>query len=90
MSILPVPAKMLFSDFSFSLEEYSVIRNNKNIMTIKGLPEYDGKSGVAFLLSDNPDIQIGDTLRTEDEKIVVYDISYDKYNGHKELLVINR
>lgn len=86
MAVLPVPAKIYFSDFSFELASYTLIRNSEIVATIQGLAnkDEDGKH-IGFLIG--PDIKIGDTLTsTNDESYVVKKIGYDTYLGKTEMI----
>ncbi|WP_288311737.1 hypothetical protein [uncultured Selenomonas sp.] len=85
MSILPIPAKQYFSDFSFDLVEYQVIRKGKPVATMKGLSNSShGQQFVSFLCG--ADIQVGDMLQAGTAVAIVSRIDYDTYNGQKQLI----
>ena len=88
MGNLPVPASTYFNDFSFDVLEYNVLRNNSVVGTYRGLLNSDDENYISFLMSDQPQISIGDTISTTDglETFKVRQISYDRYNGKPELL----
>lgn len=85
MATLPIPAKMFFDDFSFDLVTYQIERNSKAVTSTKGLANKDehGKH-IYFLIGT--DVQIGDTLRSNNESFVVGRIDYDTYNGTPEMI----
>ena len=85
MSILPIPAKQYFSDFSFDLVEYQVIRKGKPVATMKGLSNSShGQQFVSFLCG--ADSQVGDMLQAGTAVAIVSRIDYDTYNGQKQLI----
>lgn len=86
MASLPIPAKMYFNDFSFDLVTYSIKRDSKIIASAQGLSNR-GSSGpyISFLI--DTDIEVNDVLITAyDENFIVTCVSYDTYNGEKELI----
>lgn len=89
MGTLPIPASMLFNDFSFEVLEYNVLDGETIIGTYRGLPgeDEDGRH-VDFLMSENPQIAVGNTLQTTDglESFKVKKIAYDRFEGKAELL----
>lgn len=89
MGFLPIPAAMLFKDFSFEVLEYTVLDGNITVGTYCGLYGSDENGRhISFLMSDQPQISVGNTLRTSDglESFTIRKISYDRYNGKAELL----
>lgn len=86
MASLPIPAKIYFNDFSFDLVTYSVKRNSEIVASIQGLAnkDEDGKH-IGFLIGS--DIKTGDVLTSSDnEYFIVTRISYDTYNGNREMI----
>ena len=87
MSVLPVPAKQFFSDFSFDILVYSLLRNGSQISTLHGLINSDENGNyIGFLVSDEPDIQVGDILIAENKQFQVLSIDYDCYQKNPEIL----
>lgn len=84
MSILPVPAKTYFDDFSFALLEYAVERSSFALATYNGLPnkDEDGKY-ISFLYGC--DLSVGDILTNMNSSYVIKRIEYDTYMGSPEL-----
>ena len=87
MGTLPIPASLLFEDFDDEILEYEVLNSNAVIGTYRGLPDKEHKL-IHFLLSDNPQISIGNTVRTSDglESFQITEISYERYEGKPEIL----
>lgn len=85
MSLLPIPAKMYFDDFSFELLEYSLIRNSETISNLNGLidSDEDGKH-IKFLIG--PDIKINDVLSSGNKSYTISSISFDTFNGSAEII----
>ena len=89
MGTLPIPAEMFFSDFDSEILEYSVYHNSSLVATYKGLSNSDENGNyIGFLMSDNPQISVGDELKTTDglDSYLVNDIEYDRYCGKAELM----
>lgn len=87
MSLLPIPAKIFFSDSPDDVFEYSVLRNNNCISVFSGLANTDENGNyIGFLVSDTPDIQIGDVLTSNNKHYTVSFIDYDCYRKVPELL----
>lgn len=89
MGNLPVPANIFFADFASDILEYNIMDNNALIATYRGLPNSDeGGDYIGFLMSDQPNISVGNTINTSDclETFKIIQISYDRYNGKPELL----
>ena len=87
MGTLPIPASMFFEDFESEILEYEVLNSNAVIGTYRGLPDNE-QMLIRFLLSDNPHISIGYTVRTSDglESFQITEISYERYEGRPEIL----
>lgn len=87
MGTLPIPASMFFEDFENEILEYEVLNSNAVIGTYRGLPDNKQRL-IRFLLSDNPQITIGYTVRTSDglESFQITEISYERYKGRPEIL----
>ena len=84
MSELPVPAKTVFSDFSFDLTDYKVERSGETIATLKGLANSDeGGNHISFLYG--ADVKPGDVL-ISDEDYIVKKVKTDTYHGNPELI----
>lgn len=89
MSVLPVPASVFFNDFAFDLVNYNIQSDDEIIGSYKGLSNSDEDGNyIGFLISDNPDVSIGNTICTTDnsKKYQVKNISADTYNDKPELL----
>lgn len=89
MAILPVPASVFFSDFAFDLVNYNIQSGDTIIGSFKGLSNSDEDGNyIGFLISDNPNISIGNTICASDnsKKYQVTDIAIDTYNDKPELL----
>ncbi len=87
MGHLPVPAKVLFEDFSMDICPYHVIRNFTDIGVYNGLANSDEHGDyIGFLAVDNPDIIPGDFLNDDNKQYLIKETDYDKYNGHIELV----
>lgn len=89
MGHLPIPASMLFSDFSFDVLEYNIIDNKNIVATYRGLSDSDEDGNyIGFIASEQPQISVGNTISTIDgiESFKVIKIAYDRYNGKPELL----
>lgn len=89
MGFLPIPAGMFFEDFEQDVLEYNILDHDALISTYRGLSNSDeGGNYIGFLMSDQPQISIGNIIRTADglESYKVSQISYDRYEGKAELL----
>ena len=89
MSSIPIPGKLYFSDFADDVLEYEVYDKDKLVGTYRGLTNSDeGGQLIHFLISEKPDISVGNILRTKDglESFSVRRIEYDRYNGKPELM----
>lgn len=88
MGYMPVSADMLFKDFSMNVLEYNVLNNNTVSGTYQGIAneDEDGKY-IGFRMIDQPQISVGNTLRTVDglESYHIINISYDRYKGKADL-----
>lgn len=89
MGMLPIPAKLFFEDAPDELLNYEIFNSHEQIGVFKGLENADelGKY-IGFLVEDKPNIQIGNTITTQDKlnKYTVKKIEYDRFNGIPELL----
>lgn len=89
MGHMPISADMLFRNFAIEVLEYNVLNNNFLTGTYQGLPgdDEDGQY-ICFRMSDQPQISVGNTLRTIDEleNHQITNISYDRYEGKPEIL----
>lgn len=89
MGTLPIPAAIFFDDFASDVLEYNVLDQDTLVGTYHGLPNSDENGNyIGFLVSDQPKIIVGNTLRTVDglDSYDVLQISYDRYEGKPELL----
>ncbi len=89
MGDLPVPAAMFFDDFASGILEYNVLDDDVLIATYHGMANSDEDGDyIGFLMSDQPKISAGNTIKTSDglETFKIIQISYDRYNGKAELL----
>ena len=89
MSALPVPASVYFDDFAFDVKEYDVLANGQKIGSYRGLKNSEnGKPYIHFLLSENPQITVGNILRDVSglSDYMVVAIGQDEYNGKPELI----
>lgn len=89
MGHMPISADILFKDFTMDVLEYNVLNNNSVTGTYQGIPNTDEDGDyIGFRMTDQPQISVGDTLRTVDglESYRVINISYDRYEGKPELL----
>ncbi len=85
MAFLPVPASQYFSDFSFDLVEYTIIRGNESLGTAKGLTNTDGSGQyVSFLIGI--DLRVGDVLQNGSTRLEVTRLSLDSYNGEDQMV----
>ena len=85
MSVLPIPAEIYFSDFSFDLIEYEIVRNNTHLTTAKGLSNFDKKGKyISFLIG--LDLQVGDILVTKNYNVVIKSLDYDSYQGKEQIV----
>lgn len=89
MGFLPIPADMFFEDFKHDVIEYNILDHDAVISTYRGLANSD-ESGdyIGFLMNDQPQISIGNIIRTTDglKSYKVSQIDYDRYEGKAELL----
>lgn len=89
MGHLPIPAIMFFKDFASEVFDYNVLDNGIITNTYRGMQNSDEDGNyIGFLMSDKPQIFIGNTICTTDglESFNIRQISYDRYNGNPELL----
>ena len=89
MGYMPISADMLFKDFAMDVLEYNVLNNNSVAGTYQGIPAKDEDGNyIGFRMADQPQISVGDTLRTVDdlESYHIINISYDRYEKKPELL----
>ena len=85
MAFLPVPASQYFSDFSFDLVEYKIIRGNESLGTARGLTNTDDRGQyVSFLIGI--DLRVGDVLQDDSTCLEVIDLSFDSYNGEDQMV----
>lgn len=85
MANLPIPPDMYFSDFSFDLKRYSVIRNNAVIYQYSGLDNDENKeSYIHFQLPC--DVKVGDLLECSGTNYLVTKVDFDTFNGKNALL----
>lgn len=85
MASLPVPAEVLFRDFSFDLHDYTIERDLTVIGTSKGLSDKDEEGQyIGFLVAT--DIREGDTLILSSHRYNVRFVLTDNYNGGPSLL----
>ena len=76
---------MYFTDFSFDLKPYSVIREGISVHQYSGLENTeDRKAYIHFSLPC--DIQEGDLLKCNNTSFLVTKIDFDTYNGENALL----
>lgn len=87
MSVLPVPAKQYFQDFAFSLIDVTVKRHGERISIYQGLENREhGKRYIHFFV--DADIQVGDVIEMDSVSFEVLSISYDTYEGEKQLIKV--
>lgn len=85
MAALPIAPDMYFSDFSFDLKSYSVIREGNMLYQYSGLENIeDNKAYIHFMLPCK--IQSGDLLKCNSISYLVTKIDFDTYNGENALL----
>ncbi|NCC16569.1 MAG: hypothetical protein EOM28_09500 [Clostridia bacterium] len=89
MGILPIPAKLFFEDFSSDLITYEIFNSQEQTGVFQGIENSD-ESGrhIGFLVEDKPNIQIGNTITTQDKlnKYTVKNVEYERFAGKPELL----
>ena len=89
MAALPVPASVYFNDFAFDVKEYEILSRGKVIGVYRGLKNSEhGKPYIHFLLSDGPQIAVGDVLRRVDGSAgyTAIRVGQDEYDGKPELV----
>lgn len=87
MSTMPVPVDMFFNDFLDELIECSIIRDNRTITTVKGMPNVDGKNDKTVMFKYGTDIKPGDIVISERGNQIVRATRIDKYNGKPEAII---
>ena len=88
MSTMPVPVDMFFRDFSDELIECSIIRDDVTIVTVKGMPNVDGKKEKTVMFKYGTDIKPGDIVISERGSQIVREIRIDKHNGKPDAVVV--
>ncbi len=87
MAVLPIPPDIFFSDFEFSLQTYSIIRNHQKIGSVPGLINYEKRTGKDFIhFKLEAQVSPGDVLECEGDLFLVTKVSFDTYEGQKALL----
>lgn len=89
MAQLPIPASVFFNDFAVDVVEYRIENNGTIIANYRGLKNTDdGGDYIGFLEQDIPNIQVGFSIidPIESDTYQIRKISYDHYQGKRELL----
>ena len=87
MAEIPVPASDIFRDFVFDLVEYEVVRKDKSLSKLKGLPDIeDGNRYINFPLGS--DIAVGDELRAGTTYLAIRKISIETYQGKPAIIKV--